>query len=136
MSIAFGQCGIADQCMSDPTCPYFIESEACQNDYQEKVEPVYSFQLAIHEIANRLRKKRGDDVTAWQAVCLAEETGEALQQFRRWQGQARSMATRDDFGAELADVVITSFVFADLAGVNLWSAIATKLDKIEERGGI
>lgn len=97
---------------------------------------MYSFQLAIHEIANNLRKKRGEQVTAWQGVTLAEETGEALKEFRRWQGQARSEGTQAKFGEELADVVITAFVFADLTGVNLWERIADKLDKIEQRGGI
>jgi NTP pyrophosphatase (non-canonical NTP hydrolase) len=88
------------------------------------------------KIADRVREKRGTEATAWQAVTLAEEMGEALQEFRRWQGQARSPGTKNKFAEELADVIITAYVFADLTDVDLDDAVYSKLEAIERRGGI
>jgi NTP pyrophosphatase (non-canonical NTP hydrolase) len=88
------------------------------------------------EIADKVREKRGDQAALWQAITLAEENGEALQEFRRWQGQARTLGTKEKFSEELADVIITAYVFAELTGVDLDNEVSDKLQAIEKRGGL
>lgn len=92
--------------------------------------------ISFKDIADRVREKRGREATAWQAVTLAEEMGEALQEFRRWQGQARTPGTKEKFAEELADVIITAYVFAELTDIDLDGEVLEKLERIEARGGI
>lgn len=58
-------------------------------------------------------------------LCLAEEAGEAIGAFRRYAGRARRTGTLDELGAELADVVITSYVSAHAMLVDLDAVIGT-----------
>jgi NTP pyrophosphatase (non-canonical NTP hydrolase) len=89
---------------------------------------------AIAAIAERLRARNGSlDV---QMLCLAEETGEAIQAYRRASGNARRPGEWSTVAEEMADVVIVSYVTAAMAGIDLDAAIAAKLDAIEARGGI
>jgi NTP pyrophosphatase (non-canonical NTP hydrolase) len=61
------------------------------------------------------------------ALLLAEETGEAVQQVRRFMGRARKQATALDVAAELADVVISAAILARLLDVDLNRSIDDKL---------
>lgn len=54
-----------------------------------------------------------------QVFNLAEEAGEFVGAYRRWIGIARRPGTIEDVAAELADVVITTYVTAVEAGVTL-----------------
>jgi NTP pyrophosphatase (non-canonical NTP hydrolase) len=69
-----------------------------------------------------------------QALALAEEAGEFTAAFRRWAGLARRTGTWAEMVAELADVVITAYVTADVLGIDLAAAITAKADIIMTRG--
>lgn len=81
----------------------------------------------IDEIARATRRREGDAAAVLTGLMLAEEAGEAVQQLRRHLGHARTAATGDDVGAELADVVITAAVLAQLLDIDLSRAIEAKL---------
>jgi NTP pyrophosphatase (non-canonical NTP hydrolase) len=69
-----------------------------------------------------------------QALALAEEVGEFIQEWRRWRGQARQQGTVAAVTSELADVVITAYVTAAEQGWDLNDAIESKLNSIFTRG--
>ncbi|MFC5186988.1 pyrophosphohydrolase domain-containing protein [Actinomadura harenae] len=72
------------------------------------------------DITDRLREHfplEGEGVR--QALALAEEAGEFLAAYRRWSGRARRAGTLDDVAAELADVLITTYVTARVLGIPL-----------------
>ncbi|MGH7743545.1 MAG: hypothetical protein ACREQ5_01810 [Candidatus Dormibacteria bacterium] len=54
-----------------------------------------------------------------QVLCLAEEVGEFVGAFRRANGMARRSGTFGEMRAELADVVITTYVSAHVLGISL-----------------
>jgi NTP pyrophosphatase (non-canonical NTP hydrolase) len=89
--------------------------------------------IVAEQIVPKLRE-HGFTSNDTQALCLAEEAGEAVGAYRRWSGQARRSGTKEDFEAELADVVITTYVLANFTGVDLEKAIEAKLKKITTRG--
>jgi NTP pyrophosphatase (non-canonical NTP hydrolase) len=69
-----------------------------------------------------------------QTLALAEETGEFVGAVRRHYGMARRTGSFSDVEAELADVVITAFVTAHTMGIDLESALRSKLDIVYTRG--
>ena len=69
-----------------------------------------------------------------QALCVAEEAGELVGAYRRWAGKARRTGTRRDLEDEIADVLITTAVFAERAGIDINEVIARKLAVIYSRG--
>jgi NTP pyrophosphatase (non-canonical NTP hydrolase) len=75
-----------------------------------------------------------DTACVQQALALAEEAGEFVGAFRRWAGLARRTGTWADMVAELADVVITAYVTADVLGIDLDAAITAKSAVILARG--
>lgn len=93
---------------------------------------------AIRAIAERVRSRYATDRDCMdtQILCLAEEVGEAVQAYRRATGRARQSATWENVAEELADIVIVARVTATLAGIDLETAIKSKLVAIEARGGI
>jgi NTP pyrophosphatase (non-canonical NTP hydrolase) len=91
---------------------------------------------AARVIAGRLRNRPGSGGLDVQMLCLAEETGEVIQAYRRATGRARRDGDWPTVAAELADVVVVAYVTAQLANIDLDAAIAAKLDEIEARGGI
>jgi NTP pyrophosphatase (non-canonical NTP hydrolase) len=100
----------------------------------------YARQTGYRQVAANLRDKfrvsiqdHGDR----QFLALAEEVGEAIQQWRRNTNRARRLATGREVLDELADVVITAYVTAELIHYgDLDVAILDKLYAIEERGGV
>jgi 8-oxo-dGTP diphosphatase len=69
-----------------------------------------------------------------QVLAMAEESGEFVQAARRWLGLAR---TPGDFGAveaELADVIITSYVTAAVFGIDIDRVITETAARIIARG--
>lgn len=70
-----------------------------------------------------------------QTLCLNEEVGEFTKEARRYMGLARSPGSFENMSAELADVVITSFVAAANESIDLVAAINAKLEEIYRRGG-
>lgn len=72
--------------------------------------------------------------TVRQVLALAEEVGEFVGAFRRWSGQARRSGSFEDVESELADVVITAFVTAEVLGIKLEQQISRKFDVIMNRG--
>lgn len=91
---------------------------------------------AARAIADRLRARSTGASLDVQMLCLAEEVGEAVQAYRRATGRARAAASWETVAEELADVVIVSYVTAELAGIDLDAAIIAKLAAIEARGGV
>lgn len=70
------------------------------------------------------------------AVAIAAEAGELLQHFV-WQSPEQSLQRVQDrqpeIAAEMADIAILLLEMADIVGVNLGDAIASKLQKNEAR---
>lgn len=87
----------------------------------------------------KLRENQRETVTGEsqldvQALCVAEETGELVGAYRRWAGKARRSGTFRDLEDEVADVVISTAVFAERAGIDLNTVIRRKLSSIYSRG--
>lgn len=89
--------------------------------------------IVKEDIAPKLREY-GFDSANTQALCLAEEAGEAVGAYRRWSGQARRTGTHEELMAEIADVVISAYVLANYIDGDLDFAISNKLGKIMVRG--
>jgi NTP pyrophosphatase (non-canonical NTP hydrolase) len=90
---------------------------------------------AAGRIAARLRE-HFDPATlpVQQVLGLAEEAGEFTAAYRRWVGLARRTGTWDEVTAELADVVITAYVTADVLGIDLDAAWRAKAEVVFTRG--
>ncbi|MEV4253198.1 hypothetical protein AB0J52_08490 [Spirillospora sp. NPDC049652] len=91
-------------------------------------DPAEMARLA-EELTDRLREHfplEGERVR--QALALAEEAGEFLAAYRRWTGRARRTGTLEEVAAELADVLITTYVTARILGVRLPSVPEAPLD--------
>ena len=69
-----------------------------------------------------------------QVLCVAEEAGEFVGAYRRFMGMARRRGSHEEMSLELADVVISAFVAADICGIDLVDSIDFKLAKIFSRG--
>lgn len=69
-----------------------------------------------------------------QIYALAEEVGEFVGAMRRWRGMARRNGTEEEAQLELADVVISAYVMAEILGWNLAELIETKANKVLTRG--
>lgn len=69
-----------------------------------------------------------------ETMKLGGEAGEALEAYNRWLGVARRHGTREEYLAELADVVIGAYINAELAESDLSAAIEAKLRVIYDRG--
>lgn len=69
-----------------------------------------------------------------QALGIAEEAGEFVGAFRRWQGMARRSGTRQEMLDELADVIIVSLVMCERLGEDVSAVLSHKLEKIFSRG--
>ncbi len=69
-----------------------------------------------------------------QALGLAEEVGEFVGAWRRFSGQARRTDTFEHVEEELADVIITAFVTAEVLGIQIDEVLSSKLDVIFSRG--
>lgn len=69
-----------------------------------------------------------------QALGLAEEVGEFVGAWRRFSGQARRSDTFDHVAEELADVIITAFVTAEVLNIDIDDELDAKLEVIFSRG--
>lgn len=69
-----------------------------------------------------------------QALALAAESGEVMGAYMRYTGQARRNGTKEEFEDELADLIITAFATAYVAGSDPDVFIERKLRRIFERG--
>lgn len=96
------------------------------------------FQNDIADIADRVYEREGGFESARdrQILVVCEETGEVVKAYRRITGRSRHYSNLESLKAEIADVVISAYVFAKLLGIDLDSAVAHKLVVIEERGGL
>ncbi len=75
-----------------------------------------------------------DQALIRQVIGLAEEAGEFAGAYRRAAGMARRPGDWDDVYSELADVVITAYVTAEVMGIDLDAQISRKLEVIYTRG--
>jgi NTP pyrophosphatase (non-canonical NTP hydrolase) len=70
-----------------------------------------------------------------QILALAEERGEAVKAYRRWAGLSRRTGTKQAFGEELADLIITAFITAAVFDeIDIVYTLKEKLDIIYTRG--
>lgn len=69
-----------------------------------------------------------------QVYSVAEEAGEFVGAMRRWRGMARRNGTEEEAQNELADVVISSYVMANIMGWDMDFLIGRKLNRILTRG--
>lgn len=93
-------------------------------------------QFTARNIIERLQENgftaEGQD---WrQVLCVVEEAGEFAAAWRRYSGNARRGGTFEEMAAELADVMITVFVAAEMLKIDLDYEIRTKLRTIYMRG--
>lgn len=84
-------------------------------------------------IASILAVHFDGDLRAQQTISLAEECGEFVGAARRYLGMARRTGTLDDVKSELADVIITAYVTAEVFGFHLDTAVEEKLSVIHSR---
>ena len=92
-------------------------------------------QAVAAELVLRLRENDfPEDDGVRQVLCVAEEAGEFVGAYRRWKGWARRSGPFADVEAELADVILTSYVTAAELGIDLDAAIERKLDVVRSRG--
>lgn len=69
-----------------------------------------------------------------QAMCVVEEAGEFIAEYRRLRGFARRAGDKDQMVSELADVVISATLMFSFLGESMEDAVAAKLKKIVSRG--
>lgn len=74
-----------------------------------------------------------------QVLCLAEEVGEFVGAWRRYSGNARRTGTWEAMVTELADVIVTAYVMAEIVTANtenitIHDIIKSKLEVIYSRG--
>jgi NTP pyrophosphatase (non-canonical NTP hydrolase) len=87
------------------------------------------------ENTKKIRENFPDnDLAIQQVLCLAEEAGEFVGAYRRWAGMARRTGPWGDVKAELADVVITAYVAANVLGIDLDAAWREKAAVVMSRG--
>ncbi len=91
------------------------------------VAPMFQDQRLL-EIADAHQKRTGEQSLLLAGLLLAEECGEAVQQLRRFTGEARRSATPEDVADELGDVVISAGILARLLDVDLNRHVEAKLD--------
>lgn len=92
-------------------------------------------QRVYKEIEGQARQGATDsEWAASQAMCVAEEAGEFLKEYRRYWGFARKPGDRELMLEELSDVVISSFVMFAVLGEDAEEHIKKKLQKVITRG--
>lgn len=69
-----------------------------------------------------------------QVIAMGEEVGEFMGAARRYMGMARRNGTYEEMAEELADVVITAFITAEVFDIQLNAEISSKISKILTRG--
>jgi NTP pyrophosphatase (non-canonical NTP hydrolase) len=85
----------------------------------------------------RASSKQGASPVEWrdsQAMCVVEEAGEFIGEYRRLKGFARRAGNREHMLEELADVVISALVMFENLDVDAAAAIEKKLRVIVTRG--
>lgn len=98
-----------------------------------------TIQEGIDQLAVRQRMKYGDESPEVQVLCIAEEFGEFIKDYRTARGFSRKhrfSVSVEDLREELADLAITAMVMARLLGGSAAEDIQAKLAKIEDRGGL
>ena len=71
-----------------------------------------------------------------QAMCVVEEAGKFIGEYRRLRGFARRPGNTEDMLSELADVVIASLVMFWNLDADPYTHIQAKLQKIVTRGWV
>ena len=85
----------------------------------------------------KLASNQGATPEQWrdsQAMCVVEEAGEFIGEYRRVKGFARRAGDREHMMEELADVVISAMIMFNVLGENAEAYIQAKLLKIISRG--
>ena len=90
--------------------------------------------ILARQIVHGLKGAGFNDLHTLQIIAMAEETGEFVGAARRFMGMARRSGTYGEMAAELADVVITAFITAEVFGIDLEQVIPYKAKIILTRG--
>ena len=126
--------GIASLLIGDPPSEGGIALLTCHICLGKGSLPVRDVREVVSRLNDDLRAA-GFPVTAeWQALCLAEEAGEAVGAVRRHLGLARRGGPLEAVGMELADVVITAYALAETLGLDMAEFIDKKIDIVYARG--
>lgn len=80
------------------------------------------------------RDRSYDVITTAQVLDMAEEVGEFVGAFRRFQGLARRGGSRADLEEEWADVIIAAFSAACFLDIDPVKALHAKAQKVMSRG--
>ncbi len=75
-----------------------------------------------------------ENPVASQALAIAEEAGELVGAIRRYAGMARRRGSIAEVEGELADVIITAFVTAQVLRIDVAKVLNAKLEIIYSRG--
>lgn len=96
------------------------------------------FEERIRAIAAEAMVQRStyDEAVLVNALCVTEEAGEAVKEIRRHMGFGRKVSPITRVAEELADVIISAWVTAEMLNIDLWWAIEHNLEHIKERGGL
>lgn len=79
-------------------------------------------------------KENGQGTEQGQVYGIAEEAGEFVGAMRRWRGMARRPGTEEEAKEELADVIISSYIMAEILGWSVEEIVRHKLDIVFSRG--
>lgn len=66
------------------------------------------------------------------ATSISIEAGELLEKFQ-WGTYGEDVEARNEWAAELADIIIYCFDFANAAGIDIAAAMDTKIQKAEKK---
>lgn len=93
----------------------------------------------MHEVGQQIKDnaQQGASEEEWldsQAMCVVEEAGEFIGEYRRLRGFARRPGNREDLLSELADVIIAAGLMFSYLDADMHEEIQAKLRKIVTRG--
>jgi NTP pyrophosphatase (non-canonical NTP hydrolase) len=82
-----------------------------------------------------IRGSFGARTPDWRFVTgVAEEAGEFVGAYNRFSGTSRRTGTKEEMAKELADVVLTAYMAADVLGIDLDHMVAIKAEIMRNRG--
>lgn len=97
-------------------------------DFEERIRAVAAEAM--------VRRSTYDEAVLVNALCVTEEAGEAAKEIRRHMGFGRGVSPITSVAEELADVIISAWVTAEMLNIDLWWAVERKLEHIKDRGGL
>jgi hypothetical protein len=122
---AFGEKNLDEDTRIDRPAPRRAVRRSCQpRRMTDTTSPLSPGPVFLPSMAGAIvTQLRNNGFDPLGVLCVAEEAGEVVGAYRRYAGLARRPGTLAELGAELADVVITSYVSAHAMLFDLDAAI-------------